>query len=130
MMSPEAIRSMSRRAAERNRDRQPLEIKDWDLVNDETLMTAIKRIPFLGVQNRKGYHKVDPVKMGKVRGTAADAPFVFADNSGFGDDDEPALSLKQLLKFLRDMGPGYHYWIAETGQFQIVLAVAQKKEVH
>lgn len=130
MMSAEAIRSMSRRAAERNRDRQPLEIKDWDLVNDETLMTAIKRIPFLGVQNRKGYHKVDPLKMGKVRDTAAVTPFVFVDASGFGGDSEPALTIAQLRQFLRDMGPGYHYWIAETGQFQIVLAVAQKKEVH
>jgi len=43
---------------------------------------------------------------------------IFADKSGLGTDDEPALSTRQLKARLR---VGYGYAIIEEGQFQVYL---------
>jgi hypothetical protein len=40
----------------------------------------------------------------------------FVDSSGFGRDDEPALSVSQFLKKLRT---GYGYALIEQGEFQV-----------
>lgn len=48
----------------------------------------------------------------------------FVDTSGFGANDEPALSISQLVDELRaNAGKGYGYALVEQGQFQGYLGV-------
>ena len=49
----------------------------------------------------------------------------FVDSSGFGREGEPALTLEQLVRQLRDhfsKNPAVGYGITEVGQFQIYIA--------
>ena len=48
---------------------------------------------------------------------------LFVDQSGFGMDDEPALSINQ---FLNKVKKGFGYGIGETGQFQLYIHVFEK----
>ena len=42
------------------------------------------------------------------------------DSSGFGADDEPALSVQRFkMKLTHDLDKGYGYAIVESGQFQV-----------
>jgi hypothetical protein len=43
------------------------------------------------------------------------------DASGFGGDDEPALTVTQFEQYAQ-AHPEYYYGIVEAGQFQVVLA--------
>lgn len=47
----------------------------------------------------------------------------FVDNSGFGTDDEPALTFN---KFLNEVKAGYFYGIREVGQFQVYIGEYKK----
>lgn len=49
----------------------------------------------------------------------------FVDSSGFGRDDEPALSARQFCSALRayaEENPTYGYAVVEAGQFQVYVA--------
>jgi hypothetical protein len=55
----------------------------------------------------------------------------FADSSGWGRDDEPALSVRQLKDELRryiEENPGHGFGIIEAGQFQLYLAAFRRVE--
>lgn len=57
---------------------------------------------------------------------------LFCDSSGFGGDNEPALSPKQLVAKLVAFdrnGKEYGYGIVEAGQFQVRLGVFQRRIV-
>jgi len=47
----------------------------------------------------------------------------FVDSSGFGSDNEPALTVRQFLKKLQD---GFGYAIIEEGQFQVYVGEFKK----
>jgi hypothetical protein len=51
---------------------------------------------------------------------------LFADSSGFGAEDEPALSVTQLLDKLRELfaaHPDWGYGLTTVGQFQVNIGV-------
>jgi hypothetical protein len=55
----------------------------------------------------------------------------FADSSGWGRDDEPALSVRQLKNELRHYikeNPGHGFGIVECGQFQCYVAAFRRVE--
>ena len=45
---------------------------------------------------------------------------LFVDNSGFGQDDEPALTIDQFYKKIK---AGYAYGVIDAGQFQVMVGV-------
>jgi len=76
------------------------------------------RFPTLGNYIPKGWNKVDEL---------------FCDASGFGSDNEPALSPDQLRKKLLSLettGKQYGYGITRIGQFQLYLGVFEKRPIH
>jgi hypothetical protein len=50
---------------------------------------------------------------------------LFVDSSGYGADDEGALTMAQFIDTIRTLGAGYAYGIEETGQFQVNIRVMQ-----
>ena len=45
---------------------------------------------------------------------------IFVDSSGFGADNEPALSIRQFkMRLVDNLQYGYGYGIYEQGQFQV-----------
>jgi hypothetical protein len=97
MFSAEYIASESRRAARvaaRNGQKPVI----WEAGDKPPF-----NFPFIGDWRPRGYRLVNAL---------------FVDSSGLGADDEPALSVNQLLARLR---PGYAYAIIEAGQFQLYL---------
>ena len=127
MMSHEQIMSLSRRMARENRHREPAVMDDWDLSGDVPLRAALRKMPFLGVTRRVGYKVVDPVKDGAIprRGWCKE-PFLMVGK--YGDGDEGSVGMTDLMKVAKHYGKGCAFWIAEEGQFQIVVAVAKKRE--
>jgi hypothetical protein len=81
--------------------------------------------PMLGDHVAEGWERVDVLEEGfDARATAGD-PYrgFFVDKSGFGGDDEPAMSVAELLDALK---PGYGYGLCNEGQFQITVAVYRR----
>lgn len=105
MMSTQAIADLSRKAAVKaaKAGKVPLIIWPEDRKNPETSFAALRRIPNLGDHRPNGWELIESH---------------FVDKSGFGEDDEPAMSVDQFLKMLVvDHG----YGIIEEGQFQIYI---------
>jgi hypothetical protein len=100
MMSAAYIASESRRAA-----RIAAAHGDKPVIWEEGDAESFHRFPFpfIGNWRPRGYTLVDTL---------------FCDSSGLGAEDEPALSVRQLLARLR---PGYAYAVIEAGQFQVHL---------
>jgi hypothetical protein len=84
---------------------QPLQIVDQSEID---MFPKGIRIPFVGERNVRGWKLVEEL---------------FVDTSGFGADDEPALSLRQLKNRL-EVGKGYG--ILRSGEFQSYLGVFVK----
>ena len=110
MMSPAAIRNISRQAAARaaRNHQTPFMMEQEDL--DET-ERVLRHIPFLGNYLPKGFEKVDEY---------------FVDSSGFGEEGEPALTFRQFCAKVQQNGSGYGYAITEAGQFQVYVGVYGK----
>jgi hypothetical protein len=112
MMHPNEIARMSREASARSARQRtaPLVVEQEDLqLGDEALLTFLRRAPFLGSSyTPKGWVLVQEL---------------FVDSTGFGYDTEPALSHRQLVEKVRELGPGKGYGITEAGQFQVYLGV-------
>src|ERR1700684_756295 len=76
-------------------------------------------LPDLGSYVPRGWERVeDPIAW-------------FVDHSGWGKDDEPALSLDQFKKVLLahvQENPTHGYAIVETGPFQMYVAIFQLKD--
>jgi hypothetical protein len=117
MMSQAYIQELSRKAAYRaaREHRIPFapDISSGDF--KPNVENFIHHIPNLGSYVPKGWAKVDDW---------------FVDSSGFGADDEPALSLKQFLKKAEEemiAHPETGFAITETGQFQVYVGVFRRK---
>jgi hypothetical protein len=113
MMDLSQIQDMSRKAARKaaREKRIPLMVEAEDLMDNDTIFNHIRQIPFLGGYLPKGYERVDEL---------------FVDMSGFGSDNEPALSLRQFLSKVMEFGPGHAYNFSEQGQFQGYVTVSRK----
>jgi len=100
MMSASLIRNISDHAAYRaaQEDRVPLLI--WDPERDAA------GIPFLGPYIPEGWR--------------TEGESFMVDKTGWGADDEPAMSIRQFTEHLRQH-PGLGWAIVEEGQFQVVV---------
>jgi hypothetical protein len=52
---------------------------------------------------------------------------VQVDSSGFGAENEMALTQDGWISAIREAGAGYAYAIVEAGQFQVVIAIFKSK---
>ena len=96
MFSIEHIRAMNDKATAeaRGENLEPyIADKDGDI--------GVKSCPKLGNFSPRGWKLADTY---------------FVDNSGFGSEDEPALTFGQFLSKVKE---GYGYAIGEAGQFQV-----------
>lgn len=74
----------------------------------------IRTIPFLGDYVAEGWERDEKIEP------------LFVDKSGYGADDEPALSLNQFKRKLDSFlasGDNFGFGIIEEGEFQIYIAV-------
>ncbi|HQR20094.1 MAG TPA: hypothetical protein PKV98_04465 [Burkholderiaceae bacterium] len=132
MMSPQTIRSMSRKAARDSlaRGDVPLLVTERDLgVLDEHL----RHMPFLGDRCPRGWKRVPACSL--VEDTHGLVPFggaeqnhyVEVDSSGFGGEGEIALTFSQFCQWVSERGAGYGYAIVEAGQFQVVVGIFKER---
>lgn len=75
---------------------------------------SVTRIPFLGDYVPEGWEKKDDDR--------------YVDISGFGSDNEPALSQRQFARSIADDPEDTGYALTEHGQFQGYVASYRKKE--
>jgi hypothetical protein len=110
MMSGQMIAQMSRQAAARaSREKKyPFIVEAEDLSAWTNRVTSFP-FPNIGDWRPRGYKLVD---------------HFMVDKTGWGADNEPALTIPQLLKRLT---VGMAYAIIEEGQFQIVLGEFKPK---
>ena len=114
MMSLETIRSMSREVAEKAASNKlyPFTVEEEDIRDWKTALVVGKspRLPFpdLGDYRPEGWELVDDL---------------LCDSTGMGADNEPALTIRQLLDRLT---AGRGYAVVESGQFQVVLGEFKK----
>lgn len=103
MMSLESIEQMSREAGER-----AAELAQEPLVAFTDKDASVFKCPNLGDYVPDGWKEVDRL---------------FVDNSGFGSDNEPALTPEQ---FIDKVKAGMGYAVVEVGQFQVYIGVFEK----
>ena len=104
MMGLEAIEAMSREAAQRAAElgQEPLTaFVDGD--------KAVLKCPKLGDYVPDGWTLKEKL---------------FVDNTGWGSEGEPALTVKQFLAKVKE---GLGYAIVEEGQFQVYIGVFEKR---
>lgn len=113
MMSIEYIVSLRKEAAHeaRRMGRVPLQ------VNPERVEEEIRRVPNLGDYRPKGWKLLPRADL-------------FVDKSGFGQEDEPALTFRGLCARVRSLltvEPGLGFGMIEEGQFQAVIGVFRRR---
>lgn len=137
MMDIETIVAMNKeqgRKAKRN-GRGPTQFEEEDIIQaEEGLLTPLKKITNLGNYIPKGWKRFNTNELKDQLGLPYDWKFLdngglFVDSSGFGSDNEPALSVRQCLetisKLLRirdDLG----FAICSEGQFQLTIGVYEE----
>lgn len=115
MLDYSQIKEMAQDAAEEAEERglKPFSILDLNLQDVPPFP-----FPFLGDYVPEGW-EILPDENGQQQ-------TLFCDSSGMGDDDEPALSVNQLLCKLeqyKKSGDNIGFGIVESGEFQIVLGL-------
>jgi hypothetical protein len=115
MLDYSQIKEMAQDAAERAEEEglKPFSIHDLNLQDVPPFP-----FPFLGEYVPEGW-EILPDENGQQQ-------TFLCDSSGFGDDDEPALSVGQLLRKLeqwKQSGEDVGFGIVESGEFQIVLGL-------
>lgn len=117
MMSPATIARMTEEAEERARAEgiEPHVINSLDEIDDYPPFP----FKFIG-RNVKGWELLDEH---------------FVDSSGFGADDEPAMTVPRFIRELRlefmehsGQDETYGYGITSCGQFQVYVGVFRKEE--
>lgn len=98
MFSLEYIKAINREKTEQAKE-QGLEPYIAEFDGDE----GVRSCPFLADYIPEGYELVEKY---------------FVDSSGFGSENEPALTLEQ---FLRRVKEGFGYAVIESGQFQVYI---------
>ncbi len=112
MFSPEVIAELSNEAAAKAAQRKLIPYTPWD----SREVDGYPPFPFpnLGSYRPKGWELVD---------------HWLVDKSGFGREDEPALTPRQLKeRIYQGLEHDYGYAIIEEGQFQVVLGVFREIE--
>lgn len=110
MMDLETIRKLSRQAGRTARAHGK---KPWFPPGPTVDIDDIRHIPNLGTYRPAGYRKTQEL---------------FVDKTGWGGEDEPAMTVSSFLKFVNDNLPNaYGYAITEEGPFQIYIGVFEKK---
>lgn len=108
MMSIETIRAMADEAAEKAARENMVPYVYWD--EDEVSRRGNFPFPFLGDYVPHGWEVIDDLEL-------------FCDSSGFGTDDEPALSERQLrakiIRTIRESTDTIGWGITQVGQFQL-----------
>ena len=105
MFDLSTIKAMNREAGKLARDSG----KEPFLLRSETDRALLRQIPNFGSYRPKGWRLVKTY---------------FVDSSGFGGEDEPALTYNQ---FIRQTKVGRAYAIVEEGQFQVNIGEFVKK---
>ena len=137
MMDIETIVAMNKeqgRKAKRN-GRAPTQFEEEDIIQaEEGILAPLKKITNLGNYIPKGWKRFNTNELKDQLGLPYDWKFLdngglFVDSSGFGADNEPALSVRQCLetisKLLRirdDLG----FAICSEGQFQLTIGVYEE----
>jgi hypothetical protein len=105
MMSLESIRSESRKAASKaaRTGKRPFIVEAEDLAEWQAGRFSSLPFPFIGSYVPKGWSKIGES---------------FVDASGFGGENEPALTIRQ---FIAQLTAGHGYAITEAGQFQVYI---------
>ena len=105
MMGLATIKKLNQEAGDRAKglDLQPY------IVNDTTTVQDIRLMPNFGDYRPKGWELVETY---------------FVDSSGFGQEGEPALTLRQFMGRIKK---GRGYAIIEAGQFQVYIGEFEKK---
>lgn len=129
MMSLSMIESITRSAARKAAKEKKLPVMFSQRMIDAMRGGDYSRfgiVPFLGTHLPKGWKRVSlqpeadagerGVYMGDNKGFGA----YFVDASGFGGENEPALSVRQ---FANKLSPDFAYAIVEAGQFQVKIGV-------
>lgn len=107
MMSIETIRQMSQEAAERAAAEH---LEPYIIWQDDIDNMPPFPFPSLGDYVPDGWELVETY---------------FVDSSGFGREDEPALTVGQFLQVLKE---GYGYAVIEAGQFQVYVGEFRQLE--
>ncbi len=81
----------------------PLVVEAEDMPDDACLSAYLRHTPNIGAYRPKGWRLVERL---------------FLDKTGYGAEDEPALTFGQFLREVRRAGPGSGYAIIEEGEFQ------------
>lgn len=107
------LQTIKRMNKERAEEAQEKRLQPFLIENKEQI-DSFNQIPFpnLGDFRPKGWELVETH---------------FVDNSGFGRNDELALSVNQFLKKLK---VGFAYGIIEAGQFQVYVGEFKRVEVN
>lgn len=113
MLDYSTIQNEAEKAARRARraGKRPLSIREF---SPDRTREFCARIPFLGAYIPEGWERAEGIED------------LFVDSSGFGAENEPALSLGQFAKRLesfRQSGDNYGFGIFEAGEFQVYVRV-------
>jgi hypothetical protein len=111
MMTGEEIARISREAASRAqaRNMKPYVVWPEDLVDTKRgIIPKGMSIPFLGDYIPKGWEMEEEL---------------FVDSSGFGQEDEPSLTMES---FVKKMEEGKGYAVTSQGQFQVYVGVYRR----
>ena len=110
MMSLSQIHSESRKAAAKaaRQGKRPFMVEAEDLSDWKAGKFTTLPFPFLGDFVPKGWEVTAEY---------------FVDSSGFGREDEPALTIRQ---FINKLQVGHGYAITQAGQFQVYISEYQK----
>jgi hypothetical protein len=134
MMDLDTIREFQAEAASiaAKAKQKPYLVETSDVGNIESL----RRLPNLGTYLPEGWARVDPIEVtgeqrnrhasgtiGETEGRDREVSKYWVDKSGFGSEDELALTIREMAALLR---PGYGYAIVEEGQFQLGIGVFKK----
>lgn len=118
MMDPRTIQALSDEAARKARRGGQLPYGFFDEAEvDRVEASGRAPLPFLGSYVPRGYKLVDQL---------------FVDSSGFGCEDEPALTQGQFFARVREHvrdGNRYFYAVTEAGQFQVYVGVYEQRAV-
>ena len=117
MLDYSQIKSMAQEAAERAELEgvKPTSIFDLDLHSRNLFPLPV---PFLGDYVPEGW-EILPDQQGEQQS-------LFCDSSGFGSENEPAMSVNQLVRKLEQYAQGDNnigFGIIEAGEFQVVIGL-------
>lgn len=109
-MSGATIREFQRDAAKKaaRQHLTPFIVEREDIADWKENGVRSFPFPFIGDYVPKGWDTVKDEEDQDVK--------YFVDSSGFGEDNEPALSLR---RFVEKLEPGFGYAVTEAGQFQV-----------